>query len=80
MGYSPNDVIAVGKYYVGYLEKRSDSQLDNFSANVGYNNYNIFAKYFDEQWTDFYNNKKQAQPYCDIFHDFCHVVASLKNG
>ena len=80
MGYSPSDVVAVAKYYVGYLEKRSDSQLDNFSANVGNNNYNIFAKYFDEQWTDFYNTKKQGQPYCDIFNDFCHVVASLKNG
>ena len=80
MGYSPYDVIAVAKSYVGYLEKRDASQLDSMTGNAGYNNYTIFSKYFDEVWTDFYNTKKQGTPYCDQFVDFCHVMASLKTG
>lgn len=80
MSYSAYDVIAVGKLWVGYLEKRDANQLDSMTGNAGYNNYTIFAKYFDEVWTDFYNTKKQGKPYCDIFHDFCHVVASLETG
>lgn len=80
MSYSAQDVIAIAKSYVGYLEKRTPSQLDSKTGNAGYNNYTIFSKYFDEVWTDFYNTKKQGTPYCDQFVDFCHVMASLKTG
>lgn len=44
---------------VGYLEKSSNSQLDDKTANAGMNNY---TKY----WRDI-KNEYQGQPWCAVF-------------
>ena len=48
---------------VGYLEKSSDSQLDDKTANAGMNNY---TKY----WRDI-KNEYQGQPWCAVFVTWC---------
>lgn len=58
--------LSEAKRWLGYLEKRSDAQLEDFRANAGNNNYTIFAKWYREQG---YGNF-QAQPWCAMFVSF----------
>lgn len=60
-------VIKEAKKYVGYLEKRSNLNLTNFTANAGYNNYNMFAPHAKAATGDsVYQN---GVAWCDIFVD-----------
>lgn len=56
-------VIEQAEKWVGYLEKKSNSQLESMTANAGYNNYTIFAKWYKEWFGEDY----QAQPWCAMF-------------
>lgn len=56
-------LIATAEAEVGYLEKKSNSQLDDKTANAGYNNY---TKY----WRDVYP-QYQAEPWCAAFVSWC---------
>lgn len=56
-------LIACAENEVGYLEKKSNSQLDDKTANAGYNNY---TKY----WRDVYP-QYQAQAWCAAFLSWC---------
>lgn len=71
---TPDGVIAVALSYVGYLEKASNSQLDDFKANAGNRNYTKFARDLDGI-PGFYNGKKQGFPWCDVFVDWLFVEA-----
>lgn len=57
--------------YVGYMEKKSDECLQSFKANVGYNNYTIFAKIYKEKT----GIDIQGQPWCDGFVDVMFILA-----
>lgn len=70
-----SQLIKVAEAEVGYLEKASNKNLDNQTANAGYNNYNKYARDFDKTYTTFYNGKKQGAHWCDIFVDWCFVKA-----
>lgn len=66
-----NKVIAIAKAENGYLEKRSNSQLDSKTANAGSGNY---TKY----WRDLANwglGNYQAQYWCAAFVHWCFVQA-----
>ena len=69
-----NELIAEAEKWVGYLEKKSNENLDNFTANAGSNNYTRFAvdycDYFGEQKTVF-----QAQPWCAMFVSVVFAIA-----
>ena len=67
-------VIAIAKAEVGYLEKKSNSQLDSKTANAGSNNYTKYARDMDNI-PGFYNGKKNGYPWCDIFFDWLFVEA-----
>lgn len=56
-------VIDVAKEELGYLEKKSNSQLDSKTANAGYNNYTKYWRDIKE-WSD---KNYQAQPWCAGF-------------
>ena len=43
-GVTAERLIRIAQYYVGYEEKKSDSQLDDFHANRGNNNYQKFER------------------------------------
>lgn len=59
--------LAIAKAEEGYLEKRSDKQLDDKTANAGNGNYTKYAR-------DLYP-ALQGQPWCDMYVDWCMVQA-----
>lgn len=67
-----NKVLSIAKAEVGYKEKRTNSQLDDKTANAGANNYNKFARDLDN--LGYYNGRKNIGSqgeWCDIFVDWC---------
>lgn len=62
-----NAVIGIAEEEIGYLEKRSNSQLDSKTANAGSGNY---TKY----WRDIAPSY-QAQPWCAGFVSWCFYKA-----
>lgn len=71
---TPERVISIATAEVGYLEKKSNSQLDDKTANAGYNNYTKYARDLDAI-PDFYNGKKNGYAWCDMFIDWCMIQA-----
>lgn len=67
-------VIDVARNEIGYLEKKSNKNLDDKTANAGYNNYNKYAKLLDS-YGYFYNGKKNGYAWCDCFVDAVFVMA-----
>ena len=64
-------LLATARNEIGYLEKKSDSNLYSNTDNAGYNNYTKYAKELDE--TIIYNGKKNGYAWCDIFVDWCFI-------
>lgn len=64
---TPDIVLAVAAAELGYLEKKSLSNLDSKQGNAGYNN---FTKY----WRDLYP-KFQGQPWCQAWVSWCFIQA-----
>lgn len=54
------------------------------AAEIGYKegtgNQNKYAEYFDTQLPEFYNTKKNGNPWCDIFVDWCFVQSFGDTG
>jgi hypothetical protein len=69
-----NKLIAIADAEVGYIEKASNSQLDDKTANPGSANYTKYARDLDAI-SGFYNGSKQGSAYCDVFTDWCFVQA-----
>ena len=67
MSYDIQKVINIAKAEVGYLEKKSNSKLDNKTANAGKANY---TKY----WRDLASGM-QGQPWCNCFVNWCFLKA-----
>lgn len=74
MGFDRNRVIELAKAEVGYLEKKTNAQLDDKTANAGDKNYTKYARDMDAI-SGFYNGKKQGVAWCDIFVDWLFVQA-----
>ena len=68
-------VIAVAMNEVGYLEKRTNAQLYDKTANAGTNNYTKYANDIDTKYPNFYNGKKNGYAWCDVFVDWCFIQA-----
>ena len=58
-------LIAMAKAEVGYVEKASNSQLNDKKANPGVANYNKYAAIMDT--TDVFNGRKQGADWCAVF-------------
>lgn len=67
-------LIEIAKREVGYLEKKTNSQLDDKTANAGRNNYTKYARDLDNI-PNFYNGRKNGYAWCDVFVDWCFVQA-----
>ena len=67
MTYDVQKVISIAKAEVGYLEKKSNSKLDDKTANAGTANY---TKY----WRDLASGM-QGQPWCNCFIIWCFLKA-----
>lgn len=66
-------VIATARTEIGYLEKASNSQLEDKTANAGDKNWNKFAAFLDNLGV-VYNGKKNGYAWCDIFVDWCFIT------
>ena len=68
----PSTVIAVARGEVGYLEKKSNRNLDSKTANAGSGNYTKYGK-------DMHNLYPQVMDFpaawCDAFVDWCYQTA-----
>ena len=64
-------VIKIAESQIGYLEKASNKNLDDFEANAGRGNYTKYARDFKE----FAGENLQGQAWCDMFVDWCFVQA-----
>jgi len=58
---SAADVVTVARSQIGYLEKATNYNLDNFTANAGSNNYTKYGL-----WAGC-----NGQPWCDAFVSWC---------
>lgn len=67
-------LINIAKTEIGYLEKKSNSQLDDKTANAGNGNYTKYARDLDNI-PNFYNGKKNGYAWCDVFVDWLFVQA-----
>lgn len=65
MGYDREQIINLALDEVGYLEKKSNSQLDDKTANAGYNNYTKYAR--DLDCIGYFNGAKNGYPWCAVF-------------
>lgn len=72
--YNPQRVIDVAISQIGYHEKASNKDLDDFNANAGDKNYTKYARDMDAL-KGFYNGPKQSYAYCDVFNDWCFYTA-----
>lgn len=70
-----NKVIAVAMNEVGYLEKSTNAQLYDKTANAGTNNYTKYANDIDTKFPNLYNGKKNGYAWCDVFVDWCFIQA-----
>lgn len=67
-------VLEIALAEVGYLEKKSNSNLDDKTANAGSANYTKYARDLDALG-NFYDGKKNGYAWCDVFVDWCFVKA-----
>lgn len=74
MGFDPQKVISIAKAEVGYLEKKSNKDLDSKTGNAGDKNYTKYARDMDAI-PGYYNGRKQGAAWCDVFVDWCFVQA-----
>ena len=68
-------VLAVAVAEIGYKEKKSNSQLDDKTANAGSGNYTKYARDFDKKYPNWYNGRKNGFAWCDMFVDWCFLTA-----
>lgn len=73
MNNSAQKVIAIAQAEEGYLEKKSNAQLDSKTANAGTANFTKYARDLDNLGV--YNGKKNGYSWCDIFVDWCFIQA-----
>lgn len=76
MAYTAKRLIQIAEEEIGYLEKKSNSQLDHDTANAGYNNWTKYAR--DLNKAGYYNGNKNGYAWCDVFVDWCFL--QLCNG
>lgn len=69
-----NKLLALAAAEVGYLEKKSNADLDHKTANAGSANYTKYARDLDAI-KGFYNGRKQGSSWCDVFVDWLFVMA-----
>lgn len=65
-------LIATARAEIGYLEKATNSRLDEKLANPGKNNWTKYARDLDGIGY-IYNGAKNGYDWCDVFVDWCFV-------
>ena len=68
MTYTAEQLIKIAEAEVGYLEKETNSNLDDKTANAGHNNWTKYAR--DLNKAGYYNGNKNGFAWCDMFVDW----------
>lgn len=71
-------LLDIARSQIGYLEKTSNNQLDDFTANAGSNNWTKYAR--DLADAGYYNGNKNGCAWCDVFCDWCFYILTNKNS
>lgn len=66
-------LLATAQAEIGYLEKASNKDLDDKTANAGKNNWTKYARDLDNMGS-IYNGKKNGYDWCDVFVDWCFIT------
>lgn len=66
-------VLSIARAEIGYIEKASNANLDDKTANAGSNNWTKYAR--DLADVGFYNFNKNGYAWCDVFADWVYVKA-----
>lgn len=69
MANTTDKVIKIALNEIGYLEKKSNKNLDNKTANAGCNNYTKYGEYF----------RMNPAQWCDLWVDWCFCKAFGKS-
>lgn len=69
MSYTVSKLLAIAAAEIGYMEKETNSQLDDKTANAGDANYTKYAR--DLHAAGYYQASKQGYAWCDMFVDWC---------
>lgn len=78
MAYTAEKLIAIASAEVGYLEKKSNSNLDSKTANAGGKNWTKYGR--DLYNAGYYNGNKNGYAWCDVFVDWCFYQLCGKNA
>ena len=73
MAYYAKTIIDLAEQEVGYLEKASNANLDDKTANAGSGNYTKYAR--DLYNAGYYNGNKNGYAWCDVFVDWLFYKA-----
>lgn len=65
-------VLATARAEIGYLEKATNSQLEDKTANAGHKDWTKYAAFLDNLG-NVYNGKKNGYAWCDMFVDWCFI-------
>lgn len=71
MSYTVDNLLEIARSQIGYREKKTDSQLDDATANAGDGNYTKYARDLHE--AGYYQASKQGFAWCDVFVDWCFL-------
>lgn len=71
MNDTADKLLKIAAAEIGYIEKESNAQLDNPSANAGDANYTKYAR--DLHAAGYYQAIKQGFAWCDMFVDWCFL-------
>lgn len=75
--FTAEKLIAIAQAEIGYLGKKSNSQLDSKTANAG-GKYTKYAR--DLAKAGYYNGNKNGFDWCDVFVDWCFYQLCGKNA
>lgn len=78
MGYTANKLVSIARAEIGYLEKKSNADLDSKTGNAGSGNYTKYAR--DLHNAGYYQANKNGYEWCEMFNDWCHWIASGKDS
>lgn len=71
MNYTVSRLLEIARSQIGYKEKKTNSQLDDATANAGDGNYTKYAR--DLHKAGYYQASKQGFAWCDVFVDWCFL-------
>lgn len=78
MYYTASDLVTIARAEIGYLEKKSNANLDSKTGNAGSKNYTKYARDLHE--AGYYQANKNGYEWCEVFNDWCHWIASDKDA